>query len=298
MVRVIRILVAVSIFFTLLNCASSSIDRLSASDTIAVGQAIQEVEKVEKTVFTPKDEYLLGKEVAASILSAYKVYENEKVTEYVNLIGQSLAIFSDLPETYGGYHFLILDSDDLNTFSAPGGLIFVTRGLLKLSASEDMLAGSLAYSIGHVVLHSGVETIRKVRMNASYSALALAGYKAGKPSSETYVDEKSADTMNEMTTMLAVKALTRTQVLRADQMALRILDKTGYEAKAYLDLLNLVSKTVSLNKPNTKPMFPSWEERITEVEKVVAAMKPVPRTPDQLTNRLERFGEIIRGISE
>jgi hypothetical protein len=29
-----------------------------------------------------------------------------------------------MPETYGGYHFLIQDSDEINAFAAPGGLDF------------------------------------------------------------------------------------------------------------------------------------------------------------------------------
>lgn len=123
--------------------------------------AVQEFFKASRTQFSPQQEYYIGRAVAARILSVYKPYLNDKLAQYVNLVGQTLAIHSPRPETYGGYHFLVLDSDGLNSLSGPGGFVFITRGLLRLSTSEDMVGCILAYSIGHVVMQSGVETIRK-----------------------------------------------------------------------------------------------------------------------------------------
>jgi len=51
-----------------------------------------------------------------------------------------VAIYSDRPEIYAGYHFLILDSEEINALSAPGGFIFISKGLLKKCKNEEMLA--------------------------------------------------------------------------------------------------------------------------------------------------------------
>jgi len=57
----------------------------------------------EQSEFTPEAEHYLGRAVGARILAEYQVYQNENATQYINLIGQVLAMFSDLPETFGGY---------------------------------------------------------------------------------------------------------------------------------------------------------------------------------------------------
>jgi len=51
-----------------------------------------------------------------------------------------VVLYSDRPEIYAGYHFLVLDSDEINALAAPGGFIFITKGLLNLCRNEDMLA--------------------------------------------------------------------------------------------------------------------------------------------------------------
>jgi predicted Zn-dependent protease len=159
------------------------------------------------------------------------------------------------------YHFLILDSSELNSFSAPGGLIFVTRGLLQHATSEDMVACALSYSISHVIMHSGVETIGHSRLTKLYSSIAAAGNNAWKK-----LDEKTNNEIDATIIMLVMSELTRKQVLSADRMAITILIRAGYDAKAYLDLLRLVSKAAGQTPANARPAFLTWEERITTVE--------------------------------
>ncbi len=60
--------------------------------------------------FTPENEYYIGRTIAANILSKYQAYPNMGPNQYLNLIGQTVARASDKPETFKGYHFLILDN--------------------------------------------------------------------------------------------------------------------------------------------------------------------------------------------
>ncbi|HDL65299.1 MAG TPA: peptidase M48, partial [Proteobacteria bacterium] len=112
----------------------------------SLGRASKAVAKTFADI-TPEQEYYIGRAVAATVLKTYKPYQNKKATRYLNLVGQTLAAASDKPETYGGYHFMIMDSDEINAFSAPGGLIFVSRGMLRLCENEDDLAAVLAHEI-------------------------------------------------------------------------------------------------------------------------------------------------------
>jgi predicted Zn-dependent protease len=44
----------------------------------------------------------------------------------------------------------VIESNDINAFAAPGGYVFVTRGLYARLKDEAELAGVLAHEIGHV----------------------------------------------------------------------------------------------------------------------------------------------------
>lgn len=48
------------------------------------------------------------------------------------------------------YQFAILNTDSANALAAPGGYIFVTRGLLDIIGSDDELAAILGHEVAHV----------------------------------------------------------------------------------------------------------------------------------------------------
>jgi predicted Zn-dependent protease len=117
--------------------------------TVAVARSLED--------FTPEQEYYIGRSVGAVVLSKYPAYTNAQVNQYLNMLGQTLAAASDKPQIFGGYHFLVLDSDDINAFATPSGLVFVTRGLIRCCPTEDALAAVLSHEIGHVQLRHGMQ---------------------------------------------------------------------------------------------------------------------------------------------
>ena len=48
------------------------------------------------------------------------------------------------------YHFAVLDTPVVNAFAAPGGYIYVTRGILAMMNSESELATVIGHELGHV----------------------------------------------------------------------------------------------------------------------------------------------------
>ncbi len=101
------------------------------------------------------EEREVGREVSAKLIAFYHLYKNDALARYVNLVGASVAAQSERQDI--SYHFAVLDSPDINAFSAPGGYVFITRGAVALCEDESELAGVLAHEAGHVagkhVLH-------------------------------------------------------------------------------------------------------------------------------------------------
>ena len=79
---------------------------------------------------TNDKEILAGDQVAALYLGTVDLIADKKVNEYVNLLGRHLADQTERPEL--PWVFGILDTDSVNAFCAPGGKVFVTRGLYQL----------------------------------------------------------------------------------------------------------------------------------------------------------------------
>ena len=144
---------------------------LSDSEADSVKRGAQAVEKTFQDL-TPEQEYYIGRAVAAQVFQSYPPLDKPKANNYLNLLGQSLAVFSDRPETFGGYHFLLLDSDEINAFAAPGGLILVTRGMLRCCENEDELAAVLAHEICHVELKHGLSAIKQSRLTSAFTIIA------------------------------------------------------------------------------------------------------------------------------
>ena len=122
---------------------------------------------------TPEQEYCIGRSVGAVLIESYPPFDHVASNEYVNIVGRSVAYASERPVTFGGYHFLILDSNEINGLAAPGGLIFITRGLLKLARNEDEFAAILAHEIAHVELKHGLQAIQKSRITNALTDIAV-----------------------------------------------------------------------------------------------------------------------------
>jgi beta-barrel assembly-enhancing protease len=109
------------------------------------------------------EEYYLGRAVAARILGQYSLSKDQALNTYVNEVGQTVARKSTRPRPYKGYHFAVLDSSTPNSFACPGGIIFVTKGMIKSCSNEDQLAAVLAHEVGHVANRDGINSISQAR---------------------------------------------------------------------------------------------------------------------------------------
>ncbi|HDS30797.1 MAG TPA: hypothetical protein ENN67_07110 [Firmicutes bacterium] len=92
----------------------------------------------------------IGRWVKASMFEEYDEWEDPDDIALVNEIGEILAGHAtDRPGIK--YEFYLLDTDEINAFAAPGGFIFVTRGLLDfVNRKPSLIAGVIAHEIGHV----------------------------------------------------------------------------------------------------------------------------------------------------
>jgi len=239
-----------------------------------VDDAITAMEKAfmeSEAESTPQDDYYLGRAVAANILAIYKPYTaNPALTKYVNLICQAIVINSPHPEIFNGYHVLILDSGDFNAFASPGGHVFITKGLVELTASEDMLAAVIAHELGHIMMKHSANIISTMKFNNDMAAIADRASGLAKRNSAAV--QRLLVFRNSVTAIMDTflkNGYSQEQELEADQEAIILLAASGYNPLAILEVLKLLQSTGNVQRSGFSMTHPSIRERIANVQRWV-----------------------------
>jgi len=89
----------------------------------------------------------IGRQLAAVLLGSKPLHPDAALQRYVNRLGRWIALQSARPQL--PWRCGVLDDAGFNAFAAPGGYVFVTRGLVE-RVDEAELAGILAHEITHV----------------------------------------------------------------------------------------------------------------------------------------------------
>ncbi len=249
----------------------------TALKVIELGDGIKEKLDERKSFNTNPDEqeYYIGRAVGATIAGKYTVYDNPQANEYVNLVGQTLAQASKRPEIYGGYHFQILDSDEINAFAAPGGLIFVTRGILRCTRQEDALAAVLAHEIAHVQHKHGMQAIKKSRFTSMLVEIGFEVFDYFVDSDIGVIVGILEDSITDITTTMINAGYSRSFERGADKTAITIMKRVGYDANGLVDMLMIMAERLDPQGKDFAKTHPSPTDRIKDIRKIVGEYQDV-----------------------
>src|SRR6185436_17722427 len=155
-------------------------------------------------------------------------------TEYVNRVGQNIALHSDakIPFT-----IKVLDSDDVNAFALPGGFLYVNKGCILAADNEAELAGVMAHEIGHVAARHAMENQGK---GALINYGALAGIIFGGPILSTILQNGGG-----IFAGLTGLKFSRAAESEADNLGVQYLYAAGYDPTA---LATMFEKLEAQNK--------------------------------------------------
>jgi predicted Zn-dependent protease len=135
-----------------------------------IGKALGKAQQVhEDLTFTDAEEQELGSQISTMLRDKYGVVQDKAVHKYVTLVGTVLAQQSTRPGLK--WTFVVLDTDGINAFAAPGGFVHITRGALALIHTEAELADVLGHEISHVTLK---HTLNAITKNKAVSEVASA----------------------------------------------------------------------------------------------------------------------------
>lgn len=266
---------------------------LGASADLDLGKLFDSIKQAFRPA-TQDEEIAIGRDAAATLLGASAPIGDKPVQEYVNKVGLWIALQSDRPDL--PWHFAVVDSDDIDAFAAPGGYVFITRGLLLHMHNEAELAGVLGHEISHVVLKHHLNALQKAaRMDLASQAaqvgMASKGY-------DSQLDQQLMEKVSSATRTLYSKGLDKDDELDADRMGVVLAARAGYDPYGLLAVL----QTLEAVDPKSSSMqlllatHPSPKDRIDTLSQAMA-LGNFDRFGGQAEAQ-ERFEGVVKGLIE
>ncbi len=237
----------------------------------------------------------LGHEVSKKVEEEMGITEDAGLASYVSSIGQRLA--AQIQNRQFPYTFQIVDQAEPNAFAAPGGYVYVSRGLLALVSSEEELAGVLGHEIVHVEHRHTARQLQKARLPG---LLTLPGRAAGWVIGGELGGLVSSPF--EAVGAAYLSAHSRQDELEADQVGQAIAARAGYDPRALVGILDRMEQFEQLLTGSERgfsffashPMTPTRVAEITEHAKGIA-WTPRPGIAASGADLLRRLDGLLIG---
>jgi predicted Zn-dependent protease len=223
-------------------------------------QANDAKKKLDSLNISEDEERKIGEDVSSKVRARFGVVQDQAVTKYVALVGTAVAQASERPKL--NWTFIVLDTDGVNAFAAPGGIVHITRGALGLIRNESELAGVLGHEITHVAHKHTVNAIRKANGEKLLSDAAMSDR-------GPFLDKL----LNMAYDQIIEGKFDRNDELDADKTGVAVAMKLGYDGNGLGVFLTRLDER-NKDTPTTNGLFASHPDTKERIEKVKALAKP------------------------
>lgn len=224
-------------------------DTVAAVQNLTVGNDLeQEVE--------------IGRTISGRLLGAHNLVADKELQNYVNKVGRWVATHSERNTLQ--WQFGVIDADSINAFSAPGGYVFLTKGLYQILDSEAELAAVLAHEIGHIVQKHQLKILKK-------SALIH----FGRLLVETATEQQSTLVMNNVVgygAEMLSRGLDKTAEFEADKIGVVLTARAGYNGYALPIVLQKIGHAGITNEHDVQLLFKTHPHPNERLNSLVSGM--------------------------
>ncbi len=218
----------------------------------------------------------LGMEVSRQVAQQMGIVDKPAVFSYLSEIGHRLT--GQIVDRRFDYTFQIVDQPEPNAFAAPGGFVYVSRGLLALANSEDELANVVAHEIVHVDRRHTAKQLSRQRLPSLFT---LPGRAVGRVISQDLGNILNLPAATVGASFMA--SYSRQHELEADELGQQLSARAGYDPAALAAILEQIERQEQLQTGTTKgfsffnthPTAPRRVRDITERAQSISRAKGV-----------------------
>jgi predicted Zn-dependent protease len=194
-------------------------------------------------LLTAQQEAELGGRTLQQITNTQPLSTNLIFTSKVDRVATNLAIAAQRPTFQ--WEFVVIETNEVNAFCAPGGKIMVNSGMLSFVTNDNELAFVIGHEVAHAIARHAGETISREYVEQG----TMAGIELLLEFARDNGKLKPGTVTNLLKGTKAAKELcldlphSREQETEADHIGLILMARAGYEPGAGIDFFERMQKT-------------------------------------------------------
>lgn len=216
--------------------------------------------KNESILLSTSTEVSMGQDLHKSISKEYKFSVDPNKVNRLKEIGRRISVVSDRQDYL--YSFYLIEKDELNAFTTPGGFVYVYTGLFDKLKTDDAIAGVVAHEIGHCAAR---HIAKKFQAALGYSIIGTIVLSQVNAEARTIASQSADVAMN-----LVFSAFSRGDEYQADSLGIKYLCLAGYNLNGMIEAFELLQKET---KGDFVPLWlrthPFIEDRIKRIKEEI-----------------------------
>lgn len=180
---------------------------------------------------------------AGNKIAQIGVYNDPRLRDYLNHVAMLVTESSHRPDLH--ITVVVLDTDDIAGYAVPGGLIFITRGAIRMMRTEAEFAAFIGHEISHIVFQHGQTELdkRSTRIRADDATRRMDQYilEAGM-ADERYIQitRELQQTADQLFEYLIADRLHEYE-FEADYYGMIYASRAGYRGEALYNVIERIS---------------------------------------------------------
>jgi len=215
-------------------------------------------EKQETLFYGTEKEIRLGESLSRQLETNFKVVTDIDINERVSEISRRIAEVCDRNDLV--YTVKVIENDEVNAVSLPGGFIYIFKGLIDKVENDDQLAGVIGHEFGHI---TAKHSVKKLQSIYGYTLLQLATIQTGNARLAQGLDLAFLSMFMEHS---------RQDEFEADRLGVKYLKKAGYDPRHIVTFLKKLGEIQGKESPR---QYSYWRTHPFIPQRIAAANQEI-----------------------
>ena len=266
--------------FNPITSAVQPVNPITTDLPSAINSELPDLSGPANGLLDKQQQYELGYSVMMQMRQQGVLFNDPETSEYIQQIGQRLA--SQSTDGGGDFHYVVLRTQELNSFAVTGGWVFVFTSMIKFTQTESELAAVMSHETAHIVQK---HVLREIEDQKNATMIGLAGMLAaillgalggggGDAIEGGIVASQGLAAQHQIN-------FGRSQEAEADRVGMQYLAAAGFDPEGAPDIWNLMMRQEGLQNSWVPAMLqdhPVDSVRLADLSGLAAQYPPVRDT--------------------